>query len=79
MDKDLAKRLARHPELAQEVAGMLDEIEGAPGLGLDGAEDLLVTRLRGMGQRALSAWAQRQPVIQPGAGWRKDVKKNFGS
>ena len=81
--ESLEERLRAHPALRTHVERMLEEVENRGGKlnTADEAEDALVTRLRAMGQEALSDWAkQRQVQMQPG--WapelRRGGKKNSG-
>jgi hypothetical protein len=78
---ELAARLQRHPQLHEQVAALLDEVEnraGALNTG-DQAEDAIVERMRQFGRQALSQWAdQRQAAVQPTRtpGLRQVGKKN---
>jgi hypothetical protein len=78
---DLLARLQRHPELYEQVAALLDEVEnraGALNTG-DEAEDAIVERMRQLGRQALTQWAeQRHTAVQPARapGLRQVGKKN---
>lgn len=80
---ELVRRLERHPELMEQVVGMLDEVENSSGRlrTVDDAEDAVVERLRKMGQVALTTWARRESdsvgASLP-AGARRSGKKNSG-
>ena len=58
----LIARLREQPELAAQVAALLDEIENRGGTlaTADAAENTVVARVRLLGQAALTAWAQRR-------------------
>jgi hypothetical protein len=78
---ELMARLQRHPQLYEQVAALLDEVEnraGALNTG-DEAEDAIVERMRQFGREALTQWAeQRHEVVQPARtpGLRQVGKKN---
>jgi len=61
-------RLRRHPQLYEQTAALLDEVEnraGALNTG-DQAEDAIVERMRQFGREALTQWAeQRHEAVQP--------------
>jgi len=78
---DLMARLQRHPELYEQVAALLDEVENRAGSLNTGdqAEDAIVERMRQFGRQALTQWAQqRHAAVQPArtAGLRQVGKKN---
>jgi hypothetical protein len=74
-------RLQRHPQLYEQMAALLDEVEnraGALNTG-DEAEDAIVERMRQIGRQALTQWAeQRHAAVQPArtAVLRQAGKKN---
>lgn len=78
---DFLVRLERHPQLYEQMAALLDEVEnraGALNTG-DEAEDAIVERMRQFGRQALTQWAeQRHAAVQPArtAGLRQVGKKN---
>lgn len=77
----LVARLQCHPQLYEQMARLLDEVEnraGALNTG-DEAEDAIVERMRQFGREALTQWAeQRHAAVQPAptAGLRHVGKKN---
>ena len=78
---ELMARLQHHPQLYEQVAALLDEVEncaGALNTG-DEAEDAIVERMRQFGRQALTQWAeQRHAAVQPARtpGLRQVGKKN---
>ena len=77
----MVERLGKHPELRDQVKGLLDEVENrASKLNpADEAEDALVERVREIGREALRNWAQRRhDSVQPKGleGERRGGKKN---
>ena len=78
----LMARLQRYPQLYEQVAALLDEVEnraGALNTG-DEAEDAIVERMRQFGGCALTQWAeQRHSAVQPArtAGLRQVGKKTL--
>src|SRR4051812_18244553 len=82
--RSLDERLAEHPELAEKLHGLMDEMEGslARGARADEVEDRLHEQVRGVGLQAFTDWAARAqeqtcsqtPAQFPGA--VKHAKKN---
>lgn len=81
--QELMTRLQHHPQLYEQMAALLDEVEnraGALNTG-DEAEDAIVERMRQFGRQALSGWAERRHAeVQPAppSGLRQVGKKNSG-
>lgn len=81
--QELVKRLAKHPELRTQIAGLLEEVENQGGglVTADEAEEALIVRVRQIGRAGLTAWAEQRSVqldAVPPARARRGAKKNSG-
>ncbi len=59
--ESLEKRLAQHPELKAKIESLLSVVENADGdlRAADAAEEQVIEEIRGIGQAALTGWAEQ--------------------
>ena len=77
----LLDALRRHPELREQMAGLLEEVEDEQEKwgSFDEVEELVVARVRELGRLGLQGWAQKKAahsgLCAPEAGARRGDKK----
>ena len=83
---DFEARLAKHPQLYQRFAELLDIAEAESGHleNADDAEDQIVDSLRHLGRELLEGWAQHKESLvsaqsQQRTDWRRDKKNSAGT
>jgi hypothetical protein len=77
----LLNKIRRHPQIKEQITGMLEEVEDERGelRTADEVEEALVRRVRELGRLGVEGWAQKKAAQadqrQAGQGGRRSGKK----